>query len=79
MKNFICILGGLALGINLLVAADYSVKSPDGKISATVSAENDGLYFSVSADGKVLLDRAGIGMDTSAGQFGAGAQAKKPE
>ena len=79
MKIFICILGGLALGINLLGAADYSVKSPDGKISATVSAENDGLYFSVSADGKVLLDRAGIGMDTSAGQFGTGAQAKKPE
>ena len=79
MKNFMSILGGLPLGINLLVAADYSVKSPDGKISATVSAENGGLYFSVSADGKVLLDRAGIGMDTSAGQFGAGAQAKKPE
>ncbi len=52
----------------------YTVKSPDGKIVASVS-DGKTLEFSLKADGKVLLENCAIGMDTDKGYLGRNASA----
>ncbi len=71
-----------ALGIAALLAFSaqaraetYSVKSPDGRIEASVD-DGAGLSFSLKADGKVLLEKCAIGMDTDRGFLGRDAVAQ---
>lgn len=70
------------LGISALLAfaaqaraETYSVKSPDGRIEASVD-DGAGLSFSLKADGKVLLEKCAIGMDTDRGFLGRDAVAQ---
>ena len=49
-------------------AQQFSVKSPDGKISANLSVQGD-ISLSILVDGKITLSNAKIGMQTSKGDF----------
>ena len=64
---------GAAFAASSAFAAVYSAKSPDGKLEASVE---DGvqLVFSLKADGKTLLDKCAIGMDTDRGFLGRNAE-----
>jgi len=52
--------------------AQYAVKSPDGRVGFTVRNGRDGLTFSVTSGGTVLVDRGTLGIATSRGDFGSG-------
>lgn len=56
-------------------AAEVTVKSPDGRIEAKLE-DGKQLSFSITADGKKVLDKAAIGMSTNKGEFGADAAIK---
>ena len=47
-------------------AAEVTVKSPDGRIEAKLE-DGKQLSFSITADGKKVLDKAAIGMSTTKG------------
>jgi alpha-glucosidase len=65
----------LLLGASIANATEFTVRSPDGKLEATV---RDGTQwtFSVTADGKVLLDACKIAMRTSKGVLGRDASGR---
>ena len=46
--------------------AEVTVKSPDGRIEAKLE-DGKQLSFSITADGKKVLDKAAIGMSTNKG------------
>lgn len=75
MRRKILYLLCAALAAGGIEAAEFSVKSPDGKLEAKLE-DGKQLAFSVTADGKKLLDRAAIGMSTDRGEFGKDASAK---
>ena len=56
-------------------SAEVTVKSPDGRIEAKLE-DGKQLSFSITADGKKVLDKAAIGMSTDKGEFGADAAIK---
>ncbi|MFA5192950.1 MAG: glycoside hydrolase family 97 catalytic domain-containing protein [Verrucomicrobiia bacterium] len=67
-------LGSTMLGMFVLAAmvsnaAEFSVKSPDGKLTA-ILRDGAQMTFSVKADGKLLLDNCKIGINTSQGTLG---------
>lgn len=64
---------GAVFAASSAVAAVYSAKSPDGKIEAFVE-DGAQLTFSLKADGKTLLDKCAIGMDTDRGFLGKDAE-----
>ena len=54
----------------LSVAADTkTVTSPDGKVAVSVSAENGQAFYTVDYDGKPMLTRSALGLNTSYGDF----------
>ena len=54
----------------LSVAADTkTVTSPDGKVAVSVSAENGQAFYIVDYDGKPMLTRSALGLNTSYGDF----------
>ncbi len=75
MSKFICLsmVMGAVFAASSAVAAVYSAKSPDGKIEAFVE-DGAQLAFSLKADGKTLLDKCAIGMDTDRGFLGKDAE-----
>ena len=77
MKNIIHIAGVFALTLFSFkaFAGTYSIKSPDGKIEASLT-DGEKLTFSVKADGKTLVDGAEIAMNTDRGDLGVKAVAK---
>ncbi len=56
-------------------ADTYSVKSPNGKIEASI-CDGKNLTLTITADGQRLLDAAKIGMNTDRGAIGIDAKAK---
>ena len=54
-------------------AAAYSVKSPDGKLEARISAAET-IAFSIYADGKPVAENIAISMATDRGAFGKGSK-----
>ncbi len=54
------------------LATAESVSSPDGRVTAEVSVVDGRLVYSVSLDGKRLLDDSPLGLVTSAGDFSQG-------
>lgn len=55
-------------------AKSYEVKSPDGRLEALVE-DGDNLSISILSDGKVVMDKALIGMSASFGELGKNAKA----
>lgn len=80
MRRKILYLLCAALAAGGIEAAEFSVKSPDGKLEAKLE-DGKQLAFSVTADGKKLLDRAAIGMSTDRGNSAKTPppKAQKPE
>ena len=70
--------GILALGLlvaGLSPAAEYSVKSPDGRLEVLLS-DGPRLTYTLRLDGAELLSKGALAMDTSAGALGVDAVAK---
>ena len=74
MKKLTLLLSVL-LSATSLMSAEYEVKSPDGKLSAKV-VDGEILKFSVSADGKKMLEDCAISMSTDKGELGVNAVVK---
>ena len=74
MKKLTLLLSVL-LSATSLMSAEYEVKSPDGKLSAKV-VDGEILKFSVSADGKKMLEDCAISMSTDKGELGVNALVK---
>ena len=55
-------LAALFLSSAALHAGDYSVKSPDGRITCSIS-DTQGLHYSVQVDGKAVLASSQLGME----------------
>ncbi len=61
----------LFLSIQQAHAQPFEITSPDGRIQLAVSVE-EGISWSASLDGKVIIEKAEVGMDFSTGpDFGA--------
>ena len=71
----LALLFSVLLGATSLMSAEYEIKSPDGKLSAKV-ADGAILKFSVSADGKKMLEDCAISMSTDKGELGVNAVVK---
>ena len=52
--------------------AQYSVRSPDGRVTVTVRHTRDDLTFTVASGRSVLVDRGALGIVTSRGDFRTG-------
>ena len=52
--------------------AQYTVRSPDGRITLAVRHTSDDLTFTVTSGRSVLVDRGALGMVTSRGDFRSG-------
>ena len=52
--------------------AQYSVRSPDGRLTLTVRHARDDLAFTVASGRSVLVDRGALGIVTSRGDFRSG-------
>lgn len=66
----------LTLGVTAF-SKDYGIKSPDGKISASISV-GDEISYTLKADGKVLMDGNRISMTLDGGiVFGKGDKVRK--
>ena len=68
----VCLLGLLLSSPMAMTAEDYEVNSPDGKIAAVLHLEEGKLAYTVSKDGKTLVDRSPLGLTTNKGDFSAG-------
>ncbi len=60
--------GFLMAFASLLNAADYSVKSPDGKLEVKIS-DGENLRYSLFVDGKAILEDCKIGIETDKGSI----------
>lgn len=53
---------------------EQTVESPDGRIAVTVGTDENGtVYYTVSRDGKTILDKSVLGLDMKEGQIGRNA------
>ena len=53
-----------------LTAQNISVKGPDGKLQVTVTCnENNKMCYTVSYNGKQLLEPSPLGLETNIGDF----------
>lgn len=73
-KKFALCISGICAFAAFAAAADYTVKSPDGTIEGIVR-DSRGIYLTVKADGKTLVENARLGLLTDRGELG-GADAK---
>lgn len=71
----VLMLGAILLGTGIASAAEFTVRSPNGQLEATVR-DGEQWTFSVRADGKTLLDCCPIGMKTSQGVWGRDARGR---
>ena len=68
----VCLLGLLLCCPALASAEDYKVNSPDGKLAATLHLDEGRLAYTVSKDGKTLVERSPLGLTTHRADFSAG-------
>ncbi|MDC2162582.1 glycoside hydrolase family 97 protein [Bacteroides thetaiotaomicron] len=69
MKKLVSTLTAI-LGISTLAAQDVVVKGPDGKLQLEVFAQNEAKpCYTVSYDGKTMLEKSPLGMNTNIGDF----------
>ena len=68
----VCLLGLLLSSPVAMTAEDYEVNSPDGKMAAVLHLEEGKLAYSVSKNGKSLVDRSPLGLTTFRADFAAG-------
>ena len=72
MKNIVrTLLMLLCFPVFTVSAESVQVTGPDGKLKVTItcSERGGGLFYSVSYDGKRMLDRSPLGMQTNIGDF----------
>lgn len=69
MKKLVSTLVAI-LGMSTLAAQDVVVKGPDGKLQLAVFAQNEAKpCYTVSYDGKTMLEKSPLGMNTNIGDF----------
>ena len=69
MKKLVSTLVAI-LGMSTLAAQDVVVKGPDGKLQLAVFAQNEAKScYTVSYDGKTMLEKSPLGMNTNIGDF----------
>lgn len=69
MKKLVSTLVAI-LGMSTLAAQDVIVKGPDGKLQLAVFAQNEAKScYTVSYDGKTMLEKSPLGMNTNIGDF----------
>ncbi len=79
MKTGLNVLAALLMMAVLpLTAQNVEVKGPDGKLRLTVSCSDDGkASYTVSYDGKQMLETSPLGMETNVGDFSSGLKLKE--
>lgn len=69
MKKLVSTLVAI-LGMSTLAAQDVVVKGPDGKLQLAVFAQDEAKpCYTVSYDGKTMLEKSPLGMNTNIGDF----------
>ena len=69
MKKLVSTLTAI-LGISTLAAQDVVVKGPDEKLQLAVFVQNETKpCYSVSYNGKTMLEKSPLGMNTNIGDF----------
>ncbi len=77
MIKHILFLASLLLGISQIHAQNFTIKSPDDRIELAVKVGSS-ISWSVSLDGKTVIEKAEAGMDFSSGSdFGVNPKVKK--
>ncbi len=68
-------LAALAAAVAFPAAADtVKITSPNGRVAVDLTYDQGGLGYDVTLDGKPLITPSALGVNTSAGTLGAGAQ-----
>lgn len=74
MKRLIIIMAAVLASISAVAASKtYELKSPDGKLSVSVKA-GEGISYTLSHGGDLLLDETSISMATTRGDLFGGVQ-----
>lgn len=73
MKKTVIAVAAALAAAHFAAAQAYTIVSPDGATEATIAVMPDGaLTYSVSRDGRPMLDPSPLGLRTSIGEFGTG-------
>ncbi len=79
MKNRLIVIGLLGLSTLTMVAQPVDVTGPDGKLKLTVSCENGEASYTITYEGKRMLETSPLGMNTNIGDFSKGLKLVKHE